>query len=47
MLKAKGYELVRIRGSHHIFARPDCPLFSIPVHNGKVKYAYVRKIKKL
>lgn len=47
MLEAAGYSLVRVNGSHHIFTKPDAPLVSIPVHHGKVKPFYVRKIKKL
>lgn len=38
--------LVRISGSHHIFDKPGYRPISIPVHHGKVKYAYVRQIKK-
>jgi predicted RNA binding protein YcfA (HicA-like mRNA interferase family) len=47
MMETRGYRLVRIRGSHHIFVKPGCPIESIPVHNGKVKPVYVRKIKKI
>lgn len=47
LLKAAGYELVRISGSHHIFDRPGGPLVSIPVHKGKVKPFYVREVQKL
>ena len=47
-LKNKGYELVRISGSHHIFKKEGTfKLFSIPVHNGKVKDKYVREIDKI
>lgn len=47
MLEAKGYRLARINGSHHIFAKPGAVHQSIPVHHGKVKPNYVRKIEKL
>jgi predicted RNA binding protein YcfA (HicA-like mRNA interferase family) len=47
MLEAKGYRLARIHGSHYIFSKPGCLPESIPVHHGKVKHAYVRKIEKL
>ncbi len=47
LLEAKGYRLVRISGSHHIFARPGFPHQSVPVHGGKVKFHYVRQIQKL
>lgn len=46
-LEAAGYRLVRISGSHHIFNRPGGPLVSIPVHNGKVKPGYGRRIQKI
>ena len=46
-LEAKGYRLARIRGSHHVFARPGSLPVVIPVHHGKVKYAYVRKIDEI
>lgn len=47
MLESKGYRLDRIRGSHHVFEKPGLPPAIIPVHHGKVKYAYVHKIEKL
>ena len=47
MLNAKGYGLERVRGSHHIFVKPGVKTFSLPVHHGKVKAAYVRQIEKL
>ncbi len=47
MLEGKGYRLVRIRGSHHVFAKPGVTPVVIPVHHGKVKRAYVRQIEKL
>ena len=47
MLEAKGYRLDRISGSHHVFEKPGCIHQSVPVHGGKVKYHYVRKIQKL
>ena len=47
-LEAKGYSLVRISGSHHIFSKPGIPRpVVISVHDGKVKYGYVRDIQKL
>jgi predicted RNA binding protein YcfA (HicA-like mRNA interferase family) len=41
-----GWTLIRIRGSHHVFQKPDGSSYSIPVHHGKVKPAYVREVKK-
>jgi len=47
ILENKGYVLVRISGSHHIFMKPGSLPVSIPVQGGKVKAFYVRKIEKL
>lgn len=47
MLESAGYDLVRINGSHHIFAKQGASPVSIPVHNGLVKYGYVRRIQKI
>lgn len=47
MLESKGYVLARISGSHHVFVNPDSLPVSIPVHGGKVKAFYVRRIEKL
>jgi predicted RNA binding protein YcfA (HicA-like mRNA interferase family) len=47
MLEAKGYALDRIKGSHHLFEKPGARSVIIPVHHGKVKYGYIRKIEKL
>jgi predicted RNA binding protein YcfA (HicA-like mRNA interferase family) len=47
MLEARGWRLDRIRGSHHVFAKAGALPVVIPVHRGKVRYAYVRKIEKL
>jgi predicted RNA binding protein YcfA (HicA-like mRNA interferase family) len=47
MLDRAGYRLVRVRGSHHCFAKPGEPLLSIPVHQGKVKPYYVRQVQKI
>ena len=47
MLQNKGYVLARICGSHHVFVKPGSLPVSIPVHGGKVKAFYVRKIQKL
>ncbi|RKY28373.1 MAG: type II toxin-antitoxin system HicA family toxin [Planctomycetota bacterium] len=47
MLKARGYMLGRVRGSHHVFTKPGELPLSIPVHKGKVKSYYVRQIEKI
>jgi predicted RNA binding protein YcfA (HicA-like mRNA interferase family) len=46
-VEARGWILVRIRGSHHVFRLPDGRIYAVPVHRNKVKYAYVREIEKL
>ena len=47
LLEAKGYRLDRISGSHHIFEKPGCRPFILPVHGGKVQPNYVRQIQKI
>lgn len=47
MLQAKGDALKRVNGSHHVFVKVGVETFSLPVHHGKVKCSYVRKIEKL
>jgi len=47
MLEAKGYAFERTSGSHHVFGKPGCRPFVLPVHGGKVKPGYVRQIEKL
>ena len=47
LVEARGWVLVRVRGSHDVFRLPDGRVYVVPVHRGKVKYAYVREIKKL
>ena len=39
----EGFKLERIRGSHHIFSRPDMTIV-IPVHANHVKSIYVRRV---
>ena len=46
LLQSNGWTLDRISGSHHIFTSPGRPIVSVPVHRGKVKFAYVRKIQR-
>ncbi|MGD0898379.1 MAG: type II toxin-antitoxin system HicA family toxin [Thermoguttaceae bacterium] len=47
MLEQAGYRLVRIRGSHHYFAKAGELPLSIPVHQGKVKSYYVRQVENI
>jgi predicted RNA binding protein YcfA (HicA-like mRNA interferase family) len=46
LLESNGWTLDRITSSHHIFTGQGRPMVSIPVHRGKVKFAYVRKIQR-
>ena len=46
LLEKHGWTLSRINGSHHVFIGQGRPLISIPVHRGKVKSVYVRRIEK-
>ena len=45
-VRKHGWTLIRIRGSHHVFKKPDGSICSIPVHHGKVKPFYVREIQR-
>jgi predicted RNA binding protein YcfA (HicA-like mRNA interferase family) len=47
MLERAGYQLVRVHGSHHYFAKPGQLPLSIPVHHGKVKPYYVRQVERI
>lgn len=47
MLEARGYRLARISGSHYVFAKAGYRPVPIPVHRGKVKFAYVRMVERL
>ena len=44
-LENHGWELIRIKGSHHVFKGEGRPLISIPVHKGRVKAVYVRQVE--
>jgi predicted RNA binding protein YcfA (HicA-like mRNA interferase family) len=35
-LKTAGFEVIRIRGSHHFLAHPDGRATSVPVHAGEI-----------
>lgn len=45
LLESHGWELSRIKGSHHIFTKEGESPIVFPVHRQQVKYVYVRKIK--
>ena len=42
-LKHYGFSLDRINGSHHVFKNLEEMSIIIPVHNGRIKYYYVKK----
>lgn len=44
LLKSAGYELARIKGSHHVFKRSDGEMLVFPVHNNLVKRCYLKEI---
>lgn len=46
VLEMFGWELKRVKGSHHHFTKPgaDPPIITIPVHGSRVKGVYVKKI---
>jgi predicted RNA binding protein YcfA (HicA-like mRNA interferase family) len=46
LLELEGFDLDRITGSHHIFKRNEIVLV-IPVHNNRVKSAYVKRVVEL
>lgn len=43
-----GFQLARVRGSHHIFEHPDVPeLLNLQNHNGQVKPYQIRQFLQL
>jgi len=49
LLEAKGWELKRITGSHHIYTKAGCPFrISVPVHgNSPLKIGLQKHLMKL
>lgn len=47
VLEDFGYELSKIKGSHHVFKKPYESTIVIPVHNNKVKKIYIKKLIKI
>jgi len=45
-LERAGFSLLRVKGSHHYFQRPDRPelLVCVPVHPGDIKRPVLRSI---
>lgn len=46
-LKHYGFTLDRVNGSHHVFNNEDKTSITIPVHDGRIKYCYVKKAVEL
>lgn len=46
VLDSAGYELERVRGSHHVFKNKNGGVIVFPVHNNLVKRCYVKEIIK-
>ncbi len=42
-----GWALSHVTGSHHVFVKPGCRSFPVPVHHGEVKYGYYREAQKI
>ncbi len=48
LLESRGWQLKRIRGSHHIFVKPGIAArISVPVHRGTLKRGLQRHLMKL
>ena len=46
LLESKGYQLVRVAGSHHVFEKTGVRPQIVPVHHNQVKYGYFRNAQK-
>lgn len=46
LLKEFGFDLKRIKGSHHVYNRDDVT-FVVPVHKNRIKEIYVRRVLSL
>ena len=46
LLKEFGFDLKRIKGSHHVYNRDDVT-FVVPVHKNRIKEIYVKRILSL
>ena len=48
LLESRGWQLKRIRGSHHIFVKPGVAVrISVPVHRGTLKRGLQRHLMRL
>lgn len=46
ILKWYGFELDRVKGSHHIFTNDEDKIINFPVHDKKVRIDYLKQIAK-
>jgi predicted RNA binding protein YcfA (HicA-like mRNA interferase family) len=46
VLKANGWKLERINGSHHVFGKPGCRPVSVPFHGNKDIGNFAKRILK-
>jgi predicted RNA binding protein YcfA (HicA-like mRNA interferase family) len=46
ILNSVGYELERVRGSHHIFKHKNGDVIVFPVHGNLIKRCYIKEIIK-
>lgn len=46
-MEQHGWALSHVTGSHHVFVKPGCRRFPVPVHQGEVKYGYFREVQKM
>ena len=47
MLRMFGFELVRVRGSHHIYRRPGSPPITVASHGPHVHSEAVREVLRI
>ena len=46
-IEQQGWVFSHVKGSHHLFVKPELGTYCVPVHHGEVKYGYFRDIKKI
>lgn len=44
-LKKNGYNLDRVKGSHHIFKNKEGKTINIPLHGDAIKFVYIKKVR--
>jgi predicted RNA binding protein YcfA (HicA-like mRNA interferase family) len=46
-LRRRGWQFLRVKGSHHNWFKAGVGIFPIPVHKGLVKHGYVKKLEEI